>query len=252
MNIEILGCSGGIGQGLKTTTFLVDENLVLDAGTGIELLTMDQMLGIRDILITHAHLDHIIGLPLMLATIFDRHQEPINVYALPEVIQALKQHIFNWTIWPDYTQLPKHSPIIQLHEVNVGDTWVVQGKTIEVLPAEHPSPTAGYLISDQRSAFAFTGDNGCNDTLWPILNGAKPDLLIIDVSFTDDMDDLARISGHLTPNQLSEQLLSYEHPSKIMITHLKPGLEEIIMAQCNQQLPHRPVSRLIHGDIIKL
>ena len=252
MKLEILGCSGGIGHGLKTTTFLIDESLLLDAGTGVELLKMDQMLAIRDVIITHAHIDHIIGLPLMLATIYDQHQEPINVYALPEVIEALKQHIFNWTIWPDYTQLPENKPIIRLHKINVGDHLTVQGKKIEVLPSVHPTPTVGYLIKAEDCSFAFTGDTGINDALWPIMNQQKPDTLIIDVSFTDEVDELARLSGHLTPSHLAEQLEQFEHNSRIVITHLKPGFEDTIMQQCRKLLPGWQIDRLHHRDIIQL
>lgn len=253
MNLEVLGCSGGVGHGLKTTTFLLDEQLLVDAGTGIELLTMEQMLKIRDVVITHAHIDHIIGLPLMLATIYDQHKHPINVYALPEVIQALEDHIFNWTIWPDYTCLPEDKPIIRLNTLTVGDKLSLQGKSIEVLPAVHPTPTVGYLISDDNNSFAFSGDSGCNDALWPILNNAKPDLLIIDVSFTDEVDELARLSGHLTPTHLSEQLAQFEHTdTRIMITHLKPGFEDMIMQQCRKLLPGWQIDRLHHRDIIQL
>ena len=252
MKIEILGCSGGIGNGLKTTTFLLDEQLLVDAGTGVELLSLDRMLQIRDVVITHSHLDHIVGLPLMLATIYDQHKHPIDLYALPEVITALQNHIFNWTVWPDYTTLPEERPIIRLHPINVGDQLKLQGKDIKVLPAAHPTPTVGYFISNGENSFAFTGDNGINDALWPILNTCKPDLLIIDVSFTDEVDELARLSGHLTPSHLADQLASFTHPARVMITHLKPGFEDTIMQQCRQLLPDWQVDRLHHGDILNL
>ncbi|MGH1462366.1 MAG: MBL fold metallo-hydrolase [Neptuniibacter sp.] len=252
MKIEILGCSGGIGHGLKTTTFLVDDSLLLDAGTGIELLKMDQMLAIRDVVITHAHIDHIIGLPLMLATIYDQHEETINVYALPDVIEALESHIFNWTIWPDYTKLPENKPIVSLHKINVGEKLTLQGKSIEALPAEHPTPTIGYFISKGKSSFAFTGDTGINDQLWPILNQRKPDTLIIDVSFTDEVDELAKLSGHLTPSHLSAQLKKFSHPARVLITHLKPGFEDTIMQQCRNLLPDWQIDRLHHDDLITI
>ena len=252
MKIEILGCSGGIGQGLKTTTFLIDETLLLDAGTGVELLTMDRLLNIRDVVITHCHLDHIIGLPLMLATIFDLHREPINIYALPEVTQALKQHIFNWTIWPDYTTLPEERPIINLNAIDVGDSLRIQGKTVEVIPAEHPTPTAGYYINNGQQSFLFTGDSGVNDQLCPIINQRQPDLLIIDVSFTNESDQLAHLSGHLTPSLLAQQLSELEAHPRIAITHLKPGVEDTIMQQCKHLLPDLCLDRLHQGEVITL
>lgn len=252
MKVEVLGCSGGIGHRLKTTTFLVDDKLLLDAGTGVELLKMEQMLSIKDVLITHAHIDHIIGLPLMLATIYDQHKQPINVYALPEVVDALEQHVFNWTIWPDYTCLPESKPIVKLHKVNVGDHLKIQGKNIDVLPAAHPTPTVGYCIEHNGSSFAFSGDTGINKHLWPLLNKFKPDTLIIDVSFTDEVDELARLSGHLTPSHLAEELRNFEHPARILITHLKPGFEDTIMQQCRKVLPDWQIDRLHHSDLLTI
>ncbi len=253
MNIEILGCSGGIGHGLKTTTFLLDQQLLIDAGTGVELLTPEQMLAIRDVVITHAHLDHIAGLPLMLATIYDRHQHPVDVYGHPDVIEALKNHIFNWTIWPDYTCLPEQRPILRLHSIREGEKLSLQGKTLQALPAAHPTPTLGYYVSDGRHGFAFSGDSGCNDALWPLLNRIKPDLLIVDVSFTDEVDELARLSGHLTPSQLRQQLTRFQHrDTRILITHLKPGFEDAIIEHCQRLLPEWRVERLEQGARIRL
>lgn len=252
MKVEILGCSGGIGQGLKTTTFLVDEHLLLDAGTGVELLTLERMLSIRSVLITHAHIDHIVGLPLMLATIFDSHKHPVDVYALPAVIDALQTHIFNWTVWPDYTQLPEQNPIVRLHKVDIGETLTIADKAIEVLPSAHPTPTAGYIISADQQRFAFTGDTGENDALWPILNERKPDMLVIDVSFTDDEDELARLSGHLTPAQLAGQLQQLSCDPKIWVTHMKPGFEKKIIGQCLRLRRDRPIDYLRQGQLIVL
>lgn len=252
MKIEILGCSGGIGQGLKTTTFLIDDTLLLDAGTGVELLSMERQLNIRDVVITHGHLDHIIGLPLMLATIFDQHRAPINVYALPDVLAALQAHIFNWTIWPDYTVLPEDKPIIRLHPIHVGNTFSLQDKTIEVIPAEHPTPTAGYLIADASHSFLFTGDSGLNEQLAPLLNQHQPDLLIIDVSFTDESTPLAKLSGHLTPSMLAQQLKPLEYSPQVAITHLKPGVEAVVMQQCHRLLPNQQLDRLQQGEVITL
>lgn len=252
MKIEVLGCSGGIGPGLKTTSFLVDDGLLVDAGTGVELLSKERMLKIRQVLISHAHLDHIAGLPLMLATIFDRHQHPVNVYALDSVIDALQQHVFNWTIWPDYTLLPETQPIVRLHPIQVGQTLQLGTHQIEVLPAEHPSPTAGYFIADHQSSFAFTGDTGINHGLWPIINRLQPQLLFIDVSFTDDMDELAKLSGHLTPLQLVQQLPQLKSPTKIMITHLKPGFEQAIMDSFSSMPSHSAPQKLHQGAVLEI
>ena len=252
MKLQVLGCSGGIGKGLKTTSFLVDNSLLIDAGTGIELLTMDEMLAIRDVVITHAHVDHIVGLPLMLATIYDQHTQPVRVHAIPEVIKALKDHIFNWTIWPDFTQLPESKPIVSLHEVNVGDTLSLQGKEVTALPAVHPTPTAGYLVKDAQSSMVFTGDSGINPELWPIINTKKPDVLIIDVSFTDEVGELAVASGHLTPSQLASELahVNSDAKPKVFLTHLKPGFEAQIVSECQACVDGFELDQLNHNQTL--
>ena len=252
VKLEILGCSGGIGKGLKTTTFLLDDTLLIDAGTGVELLTLKQMLAIRKIVISHSHLDHIAGLPLMLATIYDQHRHPIDVYALPDVIDALQAHIFNWTIWPDYTQLPEEKPILRLHRINTGDTVQHDQHTLTALPAAHPTPTIGYLVDNGESRLAFTGDTGENPALWPVLNKTPVDLLIIDVSFTDEVQELARLSGHLTPSQLASELAQLNRPCPVRITHLKPGFEDAIMTRCHQWLPDWDLAALPQGETIKI
>jgi len=252
VKLEILGCSGGIGKGLKTTTFLLDKTLLIDAGTGVERMTMEQMLQIRTVVISHAHLDHIAGLPLMLATIYDQHRHPLDVYALPEVIEALRQHIFNWTIWPDYTQLPEDRPILRLHPLTNGQQLETDYHQLTLIPATHPTPTTGFLVSDGNARFVFTGDTGCNDALWPLLNQSPPDLIIIDVSFTDDLQELARLSGHLTPSQAAQQLQQLDTPCAVRITHLKPGFEAEIVQRCQHLLPDWDIRALQHNEVLEI
>ncbi|MCV6610910.1 MAG: 3',5'-cyclic-nucleotide phosphodiesterase [Amphritea sp.] len=252
MKIEILGCSGGIGEGLKTTTFLIDDHLLLDAGSGLELLTKARMLSIRSVLITHAHIDHILGLPLMLATLFDEHREPIEVFALPEVIDALKTHIFNGIICPDYTSTPTEKPILSLKSINVGDTITIRNKVVEVLPSVHVTPTAGFMISADQRGFVYTGDTTSNDQLWPIINARRPDMIAIDVSYTDEDSEQADNNGHLSPARLAEQLKQLTFQPKIWVTNMKPGHEEEIIGQCLRQSQLKPIDHLRQGQLIVL
>jgi len=251
LKIDILGCSGGIGPGLQTTTFLVDDNLLLDAGSGIGTLSIEQMLSIRNILITHAHIDHILGLPLMLATIYDQHEEPVDVYATETVISALREHIFNWTIWPDFSQLPAHRPILRLHVIEDDAEFRVAGYRIRTLPADHPTPAVGYLIGKGSDSFAFTGDSGFHPPFWDRVNEHRPQLLIVDVSFTDDALELALDSGHMTSDQLNDAIALLDYCPDVRITHLKAGFEQAISDQCSRSGPVK-VSPLLHGETISL
>ena len=113
MQIKILGWAGGIGANLRTTSFLIDDDLLIDAGTGLGDLPLNHMTGIRHIFLTHSHMDHVVGLPLLADSMFGVHDEPIVVHAQEKTIKALKAHIFNWVIWPDFSELPnKDNPSI--------------------------------------------------------------------------------------------------------------------------------------------
>src|SRR3569833_975084 len=133
MKIKVLGCSGGIGHGRRTTSLLVDETLLLDAGTGICDLSFSAMAAVRDVLVTHAHLDHVSGLALMIDTVFDRIKHPIVVRTTAETIAILREHLFNWQLWPDFTQLPDtNAPRLRYEPLAVGEA--VELGAVRVMP----------------------------------------------------------------------------------------------------------------------
>ena len=130
MKVRVLGCSGAIAAGCKTTSFLLDDDLLVDAGTGVGDLTLDELARINHILVTHSHLDHIVSIPLLVDSVMNRRTRPIVVHALPATIEALRAHILNWVIWPDFTQLPtRERPVLQLglpdHFIDHGDSTVL-------------------------------------------------------------------------------------------------------------------------------
>lgn len=258
MKIHILGCSGGLGPGRKTTSFLVDEVLLVDAGSGLEQLNMEQMLRIRHVLITHAHIDHILGLPLMLGTIYERHNEPLKVYAIPEVLDALRCHIFNWVVWPDFTCLPKERPILELYPVELDSRLKLGRYEVAALPAIHPTPAVGFWVgsSDGRS-FAFTGDSGFHLPFWQRMNKYRPELIIADISFTAGSADLAADSGHMTVDQLAAVLPVLEYSPEIRATHFKVGQEQVLTRLLSQPcqsgaLHEIKVRPLCQGELIDL
>ncbi|HHJ80151.1 MAG TPA: 3',5'-cyclic-nucleotide phosphodiesterase, partial [Candidatus Tenderia electrophaga] len=188
MKLRILGCDGGIGPGLRTTSMLIDEDILIDCGSGVGDLTLDEMARIRHVFLTHSHLDHVAFLPLLVDSIFERIDEPIVIHALPATIQALKEHIFNWAIWPDFSQLPvADRPVMTYLAHNAGDVCVVGGRKIKSIPMNHIVPTVGYRVeSETGSSFAFTGDTTTNDTFWNELNShPRLDLLLLEVAFSN-------------------------------------------------------------------
>ncbi|MCW8885854.1 MAG: 3',5'-cyclic-nucleotide phosphodiesterase [Motiliproteus sp.] len=253
MQVQVLGCSGGIGAGLKTTCLGVDESILIDAGTGLELLSAERMLQLRHLFITHAHLDHICCLPLMLPTIFERMQQPLKIYASSVVIEALKAHIFNWTIWPDYTQIPgSSSDLLQFVEIEAGTTVELGCIRVTALEVNHPTPTLGYLMQSDEGAIAFSGDTTTAPQFWQTVSQVDGlQHLLIDVSFPSDQQQVADASGHYSPAALLQDLQSW--PDEVAkpvlhISHLKPGFEEAVMDECYELFKGWDVRRLASGD----
>jgi ribonuclease BN (tRNA processing enzyme) len=238
MRIKVLGCSGGVGPGLRTTGLLVDDEILIDAGTGVGDLSLAQMGRITDVLLTHSHLDHVCGLAFMADNLFGLIERPLHVHASAETVTALQDHLFNWKLWPDFTRLPDA-------EHPLGNLKVTP---FEVL---HTVPAVGYLIDSGEGVFAFSGDTYADDRLWDFLN-AQPrlDRLMIEIAFPDEDAELGQIARHFTPGLLGRELAKLRHRPKLFLTHHKPGTERAIEQQCLTALAGWDYSHLKRGDII--
>ena len=234
MKVRVLGCSGAIAKECRTTSFLIDSDLLVDAGTGVGDLTLEEMRGIDHLMLTHSHLDHVLALPLMVDSIAAQRSKPLLVHALPQTIAALKQHIFNDTIWPDFTRIPTpEAPFIRFHEIAVGQVLEIGGKVVEVLSAVHTVPAVGYAISAGSGCWVFTGDTERNPALWERLNQLNVSMLVIETAFSNREQDLARRSLHLSPMVLADELdkIARGRNYPIYITHTKPAETDLIMAE---------------------
>lgn len=233
MHIRILGCSGAIARDARTTSFLVDERILIDAGTGVGDLTVDEMLRIEHVFITHAHLDHVAALPLMIDSMAGGLKRSLEVHALPATIEALRQHIFNNLIWPDFSRIPStEHPFMRFTPVEVGDVVQVSGHRVEVLPARHTVPAVGYAVDTPSGQWVFTGDTCTNPAFWARVNELSLAMLVIETAFSDREHWLALRSQHLSPSLLQDELAQLDltrHPGlRIGITHTKPAEHEQI------------------------
>lgn len=234
MKVRVLGCSGAIAKGCRTTSFLIDSDVLMDAGTGVGDLSLDEMRTIDYVFLTHSHLDHVAALPLMVDAIACTRRTPIQVYALPGTLEALRAHIFNNVIWPDFSRIPTpQNPLISFHEIQTGQILHIRGRTIEVLPAVHTVPAAGYAVSAGRGCWVFTGDTERNPALWARINQLDVAMLVIETAFSNREKDLARRSLHLSPSVLADELDYIDSKSKfpIYITHTKPAETAQIMEE---------------------
>ncbi|MEO5696954.1 MAG: 3',5'-cyclic-nucleotide phosphodiesterase, partial [Burkholderiaceae bacterium] len=172
MILNVLGCSGSIAAGCKTTAFLLDGDVLIDAGTGVGDLPLDALARIDHILISHSHLDHVLSIALLADSVMRARdligRGAIQVHGLPETLDALRTHIFNGVIWPDFTRLPSpERPILQLVPFQTGDLLELAGKRIEVLSAAHTVPAVGFAVDGGEAGWwVYTGDTGPNPLLW--------------------------------------------------------------------------------------
>jgi ribonuclease BN (tRNA processing enzyme) len=237
VRLRVLGCSGGIGgRHLRTTSFLIDGDVLLDAGTGVGDLTLAELSQIDHIFITHSHLDHVTSIPFLVDTVGGMRARPLNVYATRATIEILKNHLFNWAIWPDFTEIPTpDAPFMRYREMEVGATVTLGNRRITAIPARHTVPAVGYHLDSGAASLVFTGDTGQNDALWRIVNRiANLKFLIIETAFSNKERQLAEVSRHLCPATLAEELAKLERSPEIYITHLKPGEIEPTMLEIEE------------------
>ena len=235
MKVRVLGCSGAIARDCRTTSFLIDGRILIDAGTGVGDLTLDEMQAIDHVFLTHSHLDHIAALPLMLDAISSRRSSPVQVHALQETIAALQAHVFNNVIWPDFSRIPSGAaPFLQYRALDAGQSLQVAGIDIEVLPALHTVPAVGYAARGDTGWWVFSGDTGgsCQD-FWQRVNQLPLATLVIETAFSNRESALARLAQHLAPHSLAQELaqLAPHQRCPIYITHTKPSETELIMEE---------------------
>ena len=251
--LRILGCSGGIGGSRRTTSMLLDHDILIDAGSGVGDLSIDELKLIDHIFITHSHLDHICFIPFLLDTVIGLRNNPITVHTTQKTWDIIKKHIFNWEIWPDFTTIPDSSnPILRFNAIKIGQPEELNGREITALPANHVVPATGFQINNGNASLVFTGDTDRCDELWEIINSIKNlEYLIIETAFGEKEKILAQQSKHLCPSSLKTELLKLKLSPHIFITHLKPGEEECVLTEIDSlNLRNKPLE-LAQSQIIE-
>lgn len=253
MKIKVLGCSGGIGPGRRTTSLMINDHLLLDAGTGVGDLSFAALGRITDVLLTHSHLDHVCGLALALDTLFERTRHPIRLHATTATIALLREHLFNWKLWPDFSALSCHGvPRLVYAPISPGEVRTFDGFTVTPFEVVHTVPAVGFALQAPGGTFAFSGDTYADESIWMALN-ALPSLesLMIEISFVDEKAELGRLSRHLTPQLLGRELGKLRHRPELLLTHHKPGQESAIERECATALHGWHYRHLRRGDLLE-
>ncbi|MCB1051951.1 MAG: 3',5'-cyclic-nucleotide phosphodiesterase [Acidobacteria bacterium] len=255
MKLEILGSFGGNADTYRLTSLLVNDCLALDAGCLTSALTFERQLPIRNVMVSHAHSDHIGTLPYLIDNVFGYSDGPLRIHGSAAVIQALKDHVFNDVIWPDFSKLPSPSSPSMVFETLHAERPVHIGSLrVTPIPVNHLVPCTGFLVEcqEQGSAFIYTADTAQTDRVWEIANATDNlKCVIVDCSFPNHLEDLAVASGHMTPQMLARDLKKLERKIPILVYHLKPSFERQ-MAEELDALGLELLNYRIQGQVIHI
>ena len=254
ITLRLLGCSGGIGgTGRRTTCYGLDDTVLIDAGTGAGELSLEHMARIDHIVLTHAHLDHIACLPLLLDSVAASRETPLQIWALPAVLDILRAHVFNDQIWPDFTKIPNEiHPFVELNTLPVGVPLEIAGLRFTPLPGRHGIPACGYRVQKGQVALAFSGDTVDCPAFWEAIAGDHAlAAVIIECSYPIQMAEMAALSMHLDVSTVARRLAALPDNVASIVVHRKPGMEEEIAQQLKSALPGRDLRLPVHGDVYR-
>lgn len=232
MKIRVLGCAGSEAPGRKSPAFLVDDLLLLDAGTVGDALSQRDQEQITTVLLTHAHHDHLRGLPSFADNlIVSGKRGAVSIIGSKATLAAVHEHLLNGIIWPDFSQLPtKEEPILRWQPLMPLIEFKVQDYRITAFPVHHSIPTVAFLVQRGNLSLLYTGDMGPTPELWSTIR--TPTALIIEVSFPNRLVGLARKTGHLTADLLAKELSQLPLlPAQILVSHIKPFYEKEIFGE---------------------
>jgi len=249
MKIRVLGCYGGQLLGFHLSSFMVNDSILLDAGSPTVALTLEEQSRIQHIFVSHTHLDHIQDIAFLsdnrsLKRIGGgKENRSITIHAVQENLEILKNHFLNNLVWPDFTRIPStKDPILKLEAIEPYQPITIDGLTITPIPMNHPVPCTGFLLDQHGKQFIYSADTGVSDALWEVAN-AQPNLrgMILDCSFPNDYEFLANISGHMTPKQMAQDVKKLKTLGKtpIYLFHMKPETLAVMTMEIEaEDIPH--------------
>jgi cAMP phosphodiesterase len=236
VDLRVIGCHGGETPRHRTSAFLLDDDLTLDAGSLTSGLELDAQCRLVACLISHAHLDHVRDL----ATIADNRVQngcpPLIIAATKGTIRVLKKHFFNNLLWPDFSVIPTPAkPTIRYLELRPEKVVNIAGRNVRAVLVDHTIESAALIVESSEGAIAYSGDTGPTTRFWELLNEVR-DLraLLMEVSFPNRQQKLATVSGHHTPRTLGAEMKKYRAPKDLptLLYHIKPSFQAEVESEC--------------------
>ena len=245
MRVQLLPSRAGSDSQLQAlTTFLINDRVAVDGGSIGFALEPEQMRAFRHIVVTHAHSDHTASLPIFVAEVYPELDSPVIIYGLPEVVAALREFVFNDQIWPDFEKIPLGNgagPSIEFRMLETRVLTEICGLKITPISVNHVVPTAGLIVRDAGTSVVFTSDTYITDEIWEAareVEGLRA--IFVDVSYPNEMEQLAAASKHLTPQSLAADLKKLGRDVEILAVHIKPSHRDLVVSQLSK-LSNPPV-----------
>jgi ribonuclease BN (tRNA processing enzyme) len=256
LKFRVLGCSGGQLPGYNLSSFLIDDSLLLDAGSTTAALSLPAQQKITNILVTHIHLDHVMALGTLADNLYGKCKVPINVWSVRRIIDGLANSFFNNQVWPDFTRITGPTqpvPVLRLRCMPEAKATSVDDHDITAIGVDHVVPTLAFLIESKNRTLLHVGDTGPTKKVWSFARKHQNlGALVIEASFPNRLQDVADASRHLTPQTLGHELdkLAMKSP-QILVTHLKPEFRREIISDLRKLKGHR-LRVLRDGDVLRL
>lgn len=252
MKLRVLGCSGGQIPGHNLSSFLINDSLLVDAGSATSVLGFKAQQKIKNVLITHVHLDHVMGLATIADNLYGNCLSTINVWGINDVISGLKSSLFNDTIWPDFTQITSNSqgwPVLSFHNMPEEEPIPIGNDTVTAVRVNHIVPSVAFFIENHKKSLLLVGDTGPTEKVWTMARRKKNlCAVVLEASFPNKLQDIADMSRHLTPRTLAQEADKLRRPSvPVLVTHIKPQFRKEVIAELKKLKGYR-IRILKQGD----
>jgi cAMP phosphodiesterase len=238
MKIKVVGSYGGKSKNGTTSTFFIEDFLVIDAGNLFPIFDGKDFR--FPIFLTHSHLDHIVDIPFILDILSSKNAEGISVYASKETITSLKNNIFNDTVWPDFTKIlsKSGSPYLNFFEIKPYERIDLGKLKVMPIPVNHTVKTFGFVVESENSSIIISGDTKQTKNLWNFVESdEKIKGIFVDVSMPSTFQKLAEVSAHYTPATLLEDIRFLKREVKIFVYHVKPSFEKEVKLELKSKIP---------------
>ncbi|MCK5841397.1 MAG: 3',5'-cyclic-nucleotide phosphodiesterase [Candidatus Sabulitectum sp.] len=252
MFIEVVGSSGSKNIDNRLVCMRLGERVLIDAGSAA-LIPGPELDLVDIVLLTHAHLDHILDLGFILDSMVSRRTRPLVVMGSEACLNIVKSHYMNGLLWPDFSRIRIEGKAILEYRVLQDELWTALPGDVECMavPVNHPAGARGFLFRHSGKVVVYSGDTGPTDKLWRMANKQEElTAVVIEVSFPNSKRDIAMASDHLCPSLAADELNKLGCADiPVHVFHMKPWFADEIIAEL--ALPGSQTIFLKSGDRIE-